>query len=66
MQNIKNLILMSYEIKFKNKKQSHTLNKIHHTTFSKKKKKNHTTKINTCSILLKIKKKMIIAIIKFM
>ena len=40
MQNIKNLILMSYEIKFKNKKQSHTLNKIHHTTFSKKKIKN--------------------------
>ena len=56
MQNIKNLILMSYEIKFKNKKQSHTLNKIHHTTFSKK-KKNHTTKIITRSILLKIFKK---------
>ena len=63
MQNIKNLILMSYEIKFKNKK--HTLNKIHHTTFSKK-KKNHTTKIITRSILLKMLKKMIIAIIKFM
>ena len=47
---------MSYEIKFKNKKQSHTLNKIHHTTFSKK-KKNHTTKIITRSILLKMLKK---------
>ena len=38
MQNIKNLILMRYEIKFKNKKQSHILNNNHHTTFSKKKK----------------------------
>ena len=46
MQNIKNLILMSHEIKFKNKKQSHILNKIH-----------QTTKIITRSILLKIKKK---------
>ena len=43
------------------------LNKNHHTTFSKiKKKKYSTTKIITHFILLKIKIKMIIAIIKFM
>ena len=40
MQNIKILILIRYEIKFKNKKQSDILNKIHHTTFSKIKIKN--------------------------
>ena len=60
---------MSNEINFKNKKQSHILNKIHYTTFStkKKKKKYHTTKIITRSILLKkFKEKMITAIIKFM
>ena len=65
---------MSNEINFKNKKQSHILNKIHYTTFSTKKKNiyiyiyiYHTTKIITCSILLKnFKEKMITAIIKFM
>ena len=66
---------MSNEINFKNKKQSHILNKIHYTTFSTKKKKKiyiyiyiyHTTKIITRSILLKnFKEKLITAIIKFM
>ena len=63
---------MSNEINFKNKKQSHILNKIHYTTFSTKKKNiyiyiYHTTKIITRSILLKnFKEKLITAIIKFM
>ena len=64
---------MSNEINFKNKKQSHILNKIHYTTFSTKKYIYiyiyiyHTTKIITRSILLKnFKEKLITAIIKFM
>ena len=62
MQNTKNLILMNYKLKKKkkniqtnkNKNQSHILNKNH-----------HTTKITTRSILLKIRKKIIINSIKF-
>ena len=62
---------MSNEINFKNKKQSHILNKIHYTTFSTKIYIYiyiyHTTKIITRSILLKnFKEKLITAIIKFM
>ena len=49
---------MSYEIKFKNKKQSHILNKNHHTTFStKKKKKNpHYKNYHTIYLIKKILK----------
>ena len=67
MQNIKNIILMNYEIKFKNKKNHiYSIKITTQLSHQKKKKKYHTTKIITRSILLKIKKKMIIEIIKFM
>ena len=63
---------MSNEINFKNKKQSHILNKFT-IQLSQQKKKYiyiyiyHTTKIITRSILLKnFKEKLITAIIKFM
>ena len=53
---------MRYEIKFKNKKQSHIFNKNHHTTFFQKKKKiPHNKNYHTFYIIKK--KKMIIAII---
>jgi len=52
VQNTKNLILMNYKINKKN--QSHILNKNH-----------YTIKITIHSILLKIRKKMIISNIKF-